>query len=912
MQKILIALIVAGVALLNAAALEVGQLRCEYRIDPLGIDVVQPRLSWILQSDERGAAQTAYHVLVASSTALLKKDTGDLWDSGQVPTDASAAIVYAGKPLVSGQPCFWKVKTWDQNGQASAWSRPASWSMGLLEPKDWQAKWIGGEREDAAGLTNEQRRLPARYLRHEFTVEKKVQRATAYVCGLGLFELRLNGRKIGDHVLEPALTEYDKRALYVTFDVTEQLKRGANAVGVVLGNGRYYAPRGKIPTRTVSFGLPKLLLQLQVEYTDGTVQQIASDETWKLTTNGPIRANNEYDGEEYDAQMDLDGWSKAGFKDAGWAPVELVQAVTPVLSAQMSEPMRVMETLRPVSVTQPQPGVYIFDMGQNMVGWCRLNVRGPRGTRVVLRHAEILKPDGTLYLANIRSAQVTDVYTLKGDGLEIYEPRFTYHGFRYVEVTGWPGAPTLKNLIGQVVSDALSPAGSFACSHQLLNQIYHNIVWGTRDNYRSIPTDCPQRDERQGWLGDRSAEARGESYLFDLAAFYSKWLRDIPDSQRESGSVPDVAPAYWPLYNDGVVWPSSFVIIPHTLYDQYGDLRVLEAHYDSMKKWVDYMVPFLKDGLMPKNSYGDWCVPPDSQKEIHSSNPKKKTAGTLVSTAYFFYDLKLMARSARLLGKTEDVQRFDELAEQVKTAFNSHFLKAEAGCYDNGTQTSCVLPLAFDMVPPEYKARIFDHLINKIVEESKGHVGTGLVGGQFLMRVLSDNGRPDVAFTLAQQTDYPSWGYMISKGATTMWELWNGDTADPAMNSGNHVMLIGDLNIWLHEYLAGIRPDPAAPGFKKIIIKPVIVGDLTWVKADHVSPYGRIVSQWQRNGEKIMLDVTIPPNTTATVYVPARAAAAVTESGKPLAKAAGVKYLDVEGERVVLALESGSYHFQAQ
>jgi alpha-L-rhamnosidase len=876
------------------------------------MDVPQPRLRWILDTTERGQVQTAYQVLVASSRAQLKANIGDVWDSGKVAEDWSAAVTYAGQPLASGQSYFWKVRVWDKQGRESTWSEPAYWTMGLLTPGDWQARWIGCDREEVTNGTNEFRRLPARYLRHEFTVSKKVQRAMAYVCGVGLFELQVNGRKVGVHVLDPALAEYDKRAFYVTFDVTEQLHRGPNALGVMLGNGRYFAPRVKVPTPTVTFGFPKLLLHLQVEYADGTREQIISDETWKLTTNGPIRANNEYDGEEYDAQLEMDGWSKAGFNDAGWEPVHIVSPAAPALSAQMNAPIQVLETIRPVSVAQPQPGVFIFDMGQNMVGWCRLNVKGPRGTRIRLRHAETLKPDGTLYLDNIRSAKVTDSYTLKGDGTETFEPRFTYHGFRYVEVTGWPGAPKLKSLTGRVVGDALPVAGAFSCSQPLLNQIYHNIFWGTRGNYRSIPTDCPQRDERQGWLGDRSAEARGESYLFDVAAFYSKWIGDIQDSQRASGSIPDVAPAYWPFYNDGVVWPSSFIIIPHTLYDQYGDLRILATHYGSMKKWADYMTGFLKDGIMPKNSYGDWCVPPDSQKEIHSSNPQKRTAGALVSTAYFFYDLKLLARSARLLEQPADAQHFEELAEQVKTAFNRHYLKPDAACYDNGTQTSCVLPLAFDMAPPECKARIFEHLVHKIADESHGHIGTGLVGGQFLMRVLADNGRPDLALTIAQQTAYPSWGYMISKGATTMWELWNGNTADPAMNSGNHVMLIGDLTTWLHEYLAGIRPDPLAPGFKKIIIKPMPVGDLTWVKAYHDSPYGLIVSHWQHDGKTFTLDVTIPANTTATIYVPTPSAAAVTENGRMLTKAEGVKFLYMEGAYAALAVESGHYRFRVK
>jgi alpha-L-rhamnosidase len=529
---------------------------------------------------------------------------------------------------------------------------------------------------------------------------------------------------------------------------------------------------------------------------------------------------------------------------------------------------------------------------------------------VTLRHAETMKPDGTLYVDNLRSAKATDHYTLRGGAEEIYEPRFAFHGFRYVELTGFPGTPTVEAIEGRVVHDDLEPAGEFACSNPLLERIRKNIFWGARGNYRSIPTDCPQRDERQGWLGDRSAESRGETYLFDLAAFYRKWVTDMADAQKESGSVPDVAPSYWPFYNDGIVWPSSFVIIPQMLYDVYGDPAAIRAHYAAMKKWADYMAGFLEDGIMPKNTYGDWCVPPESPELIHSKDPARQTRGDLLSTAYYGFDLALLARAAELIGETADAGRFAALADSVKAAFNRKFFDAAKGYYDNGTQTSCVLPLAFDLVPAGERARVFGHLVRKIEEESRGHIGTGLVGGQWLMRVLSDNGRPDLAYRIASQTDYPGWGYMVSKGATTIWELWNGDTADPAMNSGNHLMLAGDLAIWMHGYLAGIRPDPAAPGYKKIIIRPTPVGDLMWARARYESVHGTIRSGWNKAADgKLTLEVTVPANTTATVYVPAAKAADVTEGGVPLEKAAGVKLLGEEAGCVVLAVGSGFYQF---
>ncbi len=1068
LKTILIAafLMIAGSWPLAGSVVPVN-LQCEYHSNPLGIDEAQPRLTWQVQSNERNQEQTAYQILVAGSKELLQNNHGDLWDSGRISSDETLNIAYGGKPLASGGRCFWKVRIWDKNGRASAWSVPALWSTGLLEGKDWQGKWIGldqgettnpldgakwiwfpegdpavsapvstryfrrvfelpanqavrsatitmtadnefqffvngreagksdnwkapgkiaidallrpgknllavaarnvGDGPNPAGLIgrlnvifeqghaltldtdgswksatnadngwnaltfddtawagakplgeygmqpwgiigNEDRRLPARYLRREFIVEKKVRRATAYVCGLGLFELYLNGQKMSEDVLSPALSEYEKRAFYLTFDATGQLKQGANAIGVILGNGRFFAPRSSVPIGTLSFGFPKLLLQFNIEYTDGTTAQIVSDENWKLTAGGPIRANNEYDGEEYDARMEMPGWCQPKFDDSNWQPAQLVKPASPLLSAQIGEPIRVMDTLHPVAITNPKPGVYIFDLGQNMAGWCRLKVSGPRDTVVKLRHGETLQPDGTLYTDNLRSAKQEDLYTLKGKGVETYEPRFTHHGFRYVEVTGFPGQPTLNAVAGRLVYDAVPAAGQFSCSNPLLNQIYHNIYWGTRDNYRSMPTDLP-RDERQGWMGDRQEVSKGETYLFQVAPLYAQWLTDMQDDQHGNGSVPDVSPAYWPLYQDGVVWASTYIIIPHMLYDQYDDLGILQQHYDSMKKWTDYMTAFLKNDIMPRNTYADWCVPPKSLTEINSSDPTLTTSGILISTAVFYHDLRLMAQSARLLGKTEDAEHFETLAGRIKIAFHHRFYDAELGYYGNGTQTSCVLPLAFGLVPDECKSNVFSQLVEKITVESGHHLATGLVGGHYLMRVLSDQGRPDLAFTIATQTTYPSWGYMIAKGATTMWELWNGDTAGSGMNSRNIVMLTGDLNIWLHEYLGGIRPDPEAPGFKKIIIKPEPVGDLTWVKAGYDSVHGRISSEWHKSAGQFDLQITIPANTMARVYLPAKNIQSITENGRDPTKSAGVKSARMEAGRAVLEIGSGGYHF---
>jgi alpha-L-rhamnosidase len=904
-MKHALALILIAPTLFGAAAIRPQQLRSEYRANPQGIDVTDPRLSWVLAAADakaRGLRQTAYRVIVASSDRALGTGAGDLWDTGKVVSDQSAQVVYRGKPLTSGAAAFWKVQVWDQAGQPSDWSAPAQWSMGLLHPQDWQAKWIG--RDEPAGAVDH--RLAARLLRKEFQAPKQVRRATVYYSGLGLSELYLNGAKVGDHVLSPGLTDYDKHVLYVTFDVTKQIAAGRNAIGLMLGNGRYRAPRLQANTR--NFGDPKAILRLDVEYEDGSRSSVVSDGTWKLSTAGPIRANNEYDGEEYDARMEQAGWNRAAFDDSKWQPAHIVAAPAGVLSAQMAEPLRVTETLRPISVKMLKPGVYVFDMGQNMVGWCRLRVSGPKGTQITLRHAETLQPNGSLYIANLRTARVTDLYTLKGEGAEVWEPRFTYHGFRFVEMTGFPGTPGVPPagpaaLEGRVVHDDMEKSVDFTSSNTLLNQIHHNMFWGIRGNYRSIPTDCPQRDERQGWLGDRSQVSRSEACMFDVAAFYTKWMTDIADSQKPDGSIPVVSPNYWPNYYDDLTWPGTFIFVHGMLYDEYGDKRAMERNYPAMKKWIDHEATFLKDGLMPKDKYGDWCVPPEDPKLIHSVDPARITDPTLLGSSYYYQLLRTMSRYARLLDKSADAADFDKRAEQVNAAFQSRFFKPANGIYDNGTQTSSILPLYFNMVPPEDRAAVFESLTRNIQQTTHGHVGTGLVGAQWLMRTLTDNGRADVAYQIATQKTYPGWGYMVQKGATTIWELWNGDTADPAMNSGNHVMQIGDLAVWMYEDLAGIRSDADRPGFKRVIIHPIPAGDLTFVKASHKSMYGAITTSWKRDGAHFTLEVTIPPNTSALVTVPAKDPAAVTESGRP------VKYLRIEPGAAVYEVPSGTYTF---
>ncbi|HEU6447221.1 MAG TPA: family 78 glycoside hydrolase catalytic domain [Verrucomicrobiae bacterium] len=793
---------------------------------------------------------------------------------------------------------------------------------GWNEPGFDDSKWVAAKNLGPVGMrpwgsvrVAESRRLPARYLRREFILpEKKIERATVNFCGLGLSELYINGEKIGDAVLSPAFSQYNKRAYYVTYDVTQNIREGQNAIGAILGNGRFFADRSKVYSGTETFGWPKMLLQLNIQYTDGSTAEIVSDGSWKISVDGPIVANNDYDGEEYDARKEFHGWTKTNFNDSAWLPVEIVSAPCETLSAQMQEPIRVTETIKPVAMKEISPGVYIYDMGQNIAGWCRLKVFGQAGTRVQMRYAETLQPDGNLDTANLRSARQTDVYTLRGDGyIETWEPRFTSHGFRYVELTGFPQKASLDSIEGRVVGDDLPAAGTFETSNELLNKIYRAIVWAVRDNYRSIPTDCPQRDERQGWLGDRSEESRGETYIFDNSNLYAKWLRDIADAQKPDGSEPDIAPTYWPIYSDNVSWPSTAIIIPEMLREQFDDTQIIARQYPAARKWIHFMSEFVTNGIISRDSYGDWCVPPEDLKLIHSKDPGRMTDKTLIATAYFYHDCLLMETYARMLDRTADADAYHGLAAQIKTAFNKKFLDEKKNQYDNGTQTSCILPLAFGLVPEEQMlhARIFNHLVEKIENESHDHVGTGLIGGQYLMRVLTDNNRADLAYKIATQKDYPSWGYMIEHGATTIWELWNGNTADPTMNSGNHVMLVGDLVTWLYEDLAGIKPDPKVPGFKHIILQPKPVGNLTYVKATHQSPYGLISSEWHRNGRKFSWDVEIPPNTTATIIVPTYDVLRIKSNGGPLEMTPGLGPWKPATGGLAIKAVSGKYHFES-
>ncbi|TDX01388.1 alpha-L-rhamnosidase [Dinghuibacter silviterrae] len=804
----------------------VDSLRCEGRVNPMGIDAPRPVLSWVLTGNERGIRQVAYQVIVSG-----KK--GERWNSGKVTSNRSIGIPYKGKALESREALTWKVRVWTNYG-VSAWSAPAHWTMGLLRSSDWTAQWIGYEHGFPWDSVSKYSRLSARYFRKTFDNPQKVRRATLYIVGLGHYEAYINGQRVGDDVLTQIPTDYTKEVDYRTYDVTENITKGANALSVVLGNGRFFTMRPKYkPLKIKEFGFPRLLYQLEITREDGSVARVVSDGSWLFAADGPIRSNNEYDGEEYDATKEPGNWLRP----------EVLPSWGAALKAQTQDPIRVVDVVHPAGLKEIKPGTWIMDMGRNMAGWVQLKVRGERGTKVTLRFAETLREDGSLDMANLRDARATDVYTLKGEGLEVWHPVFVYHGFQYVSIEGYPGTPALSDFEGQVVSDGLDTLGTWTSSNDLFNRIYANACRSIQSDYKYLPLDCPQRNERMPWLGDRAVGCLGESFWVDNHRLYAQWLDDMEAAQKKDGSLPDVAPAYWNYYSDNMTWPGTYLMVADMLYRQFGDAAPIRKHYASMKRWILYMHE--RYGPLTKDKYGDWCAPPGVAS----------TGGTLIATAYDAHLLDLMTGFAPLAGSPADVPRWKKMRAVAARAFDSAFAKAA-----DSTATASLLPLVFDLTKDT--ARLLRTLARYT------HVATGVIGTGWLMRGLTDNGLSNLAYRVANNRDYPGWGYMVEQGATTIWERWNGNTAESSMNSRNHVMLLGDLLPWLYEDLAGIKA--GTPGFGLIIMKPVCVDSLGFVRASYRTPYGLVYSAWENEPDKWTWHLRIPPNARARVYLPGR------------------------------------------
>ncbi|HLZ54850.1 MAG TPA: glycoside hydrolase family 78 protein [Verrucomicrobiae bacterium] len=901
----------------------ISHLRCEYLAAPLGIDESLPRLSWAIESCRRGARQVAWRVRVASTGEKLAKDQCDLWDSGRVESNQTTHIGYAGRKLHSRDVCHWCVQVWDETGKIAR-SKPSFWTMGLLKKTDWHARWIAGNPEiikrdrDAIAPTLTDPGTPAHF-RREFKVAGAVKRATLYASARGLFELHLNGRRVGEDVFAPEWTDYHKRIHYRTYDVTDLIGRGRNVIGVILGDGWWSGYVGWQETRGRYGNLENsLLVQLEVALANGKRIMVGTGNAWTCNT-GPILSSDFMMGETYDARRERKGWDTIKSDAKDWFPAREVVAPRALLVAQCSEPVRITETITPVSAKKIRPGVFTYDLGQNITGWVRLRVKAPAGTRIQLRHGERLNPDGTLYTDNLRRAKATDIYICKGGGQEIWEPHFTFHGFQYVELTGLPSAPGKDAVTGCAVHSATTPAGCFECSHAGVNRLWLNGLWSQRDNFLTVPTDCPQRDERLGWMGDAQVFLRTASYNMDVAAFFTKWMVDVEDAQTADGIFPDTAPRLREGKNfaglgglgGAAGWADAGVIVPWTIWQVYGDRRIIERHWEAMTKWLDWIERHNPDGLRTRelgNNYGDWlCIPGDTT--FRTNSPMKN----LLATAYWADDAAKMACMARELGREAEAKRFQAMFENVRAAFQREFLR-EDGRLTVGTQTACLLALAFDLLPEDVRG----HAAERLVENIKAldwHLSTGFIGVSHLNPQLTLAGRADVAYRLLLRDDYPSWLYPVKHGATTIWERWNGWTKEngffnPQMNSFNHYSL-GSVGEWLFRHVAGIELDPDAPGFQRFLLRPFVGKGLNFARAGYRSMHGEIASHWKRARKKLTWTVRIPANTTARVYVPSEPGMAVTENHAPVEEAEGLRVIGREDKFLVCEAASGTYQFES-
>jgi alpha-L-rhamnosidase len=842
---------------IQQTSLGVTGLRVEYLANPLGIDAAKPRLSWRITSTERNTMQAAYQIQVT-------RDGKVIWDSGRTTSDASVFVPYGGPAMESRARYVWRVRVWDAKGRASPWGE-GWWETGLLAPSDWSASWIGTAPSPSDSISS-----PAPMLRRGFRVGGTIQQARIYATSLGVYELQLNGRRVGDQLFTPGWTSYNKRLQYQTYDVTSLLRAGENVVGAILGDGWYRGNLGFDGQRNVYGTRLALRLQLEIRYRDGHVERVVSDTQWKTAT-GPILLSDIYGGETYDARRERPGWAGAGYDDRDWTAVVALDPPSSQLLAPQSPPVRRVRELRPIGIRRTGDET-IFDLGQNFTGWARLKVRGQAGTTVTLRFAEVLNRDGTLYTDNLRRASQTDRYTLKGGAEEIYEPHFTFHGFRYVGVRGLPGAPDTATITGIALSSDLAQTGSFETSDSLLNRLQQNIVWGQRSNFLDVPTDCPQRDERLGWTGDAQVFASTAAFNMDVSGFFAKWLGDAAADQHPGGSVTWVIPNV--LGGDSTNgagtagWSDAAVVVPWTMYVAYGDRGLLERQYPSMRAWVEYERRQAGPDFIwqPGWQFGDWLA-------LHSDDPSYPGATTLtdfIATAHLAHSADLVARAARALGKTDDAALFEKLFQDVRTAFNREFVSASGRVGEN-TQTAYALAIGFNLLPDSLVPAASERLAAAIRYRGM-HLTTGFLGTPQLLPVLSATRHFDVAYALLMQKSYPSWLYPITRGATTMWERWDGikpDSTfqDAGMNSFNHYAF-GAVGSWMYRTIGGIELDPAAPGGKRVRIAPRPGAGLTYARTSLETPYGTVVSSWKLDGQRFVLDVTVPPNTTAEIKLP--------------------------------------------
>ena len=889
---------------------KVTDVRCEYLANPVGIGTPHPRISWKLESDERNVRQSAYRIVVAEDPDFTRV----LWDSGKVESDASIQIELKDIRCESRKRYFYRVKAWNQRGESSDWSATAFWEMSLLAPGEWRADWISAP----DGLMDHAEQCPM--LRREFRVEGKVKSARIYATALGLYQLMLNGRKVGDSYFAPGWTSYNKRLQFQTYDVTDWLKEGENAIGALLGPGWYKGNLGWQGRRNLYGDRLALLFQMHIELEDGTALTVVSDSQWKAAAS-PILMSEIYHGETYDARLEQPGWAESGFDDAGWKPVEIIDHSKEILVPQENVPVRAIHELKPVSILKTPKGELVIDMGQNMVGWIRFSVQGEAGEEVMLQHAEVLDKEGNFYTGNLRKAKQTVRYILKGGGVETFEPHFTFQGFRYVKLSGFDEQTVRPDqFTGVVLHSDMERTGYFSCSDPLVNQLQHNIEWGLKGNFLDVPTDCPQRDERLGWTGDAQMFIRTASFLHNIAPFFTKWLRDLKADQLENGGVPFVIPDVlgaggrdFPENHSSAAWGDAAVINPWTVYLVYGDKRLLEEQYDSMKAWVEYIRSQGDNEYLWNTGFhfGDWLAL-DAKEDSYVG----ATDRDFIATAFYAYSVSLLQKSAEVLGKKEDAAAYAQLHRNILQAFRDEFV-TPSGRLAVGTQTAQVLALMFGLVDGKAKERAVQKLI-ELLKETDYHLATGFVGTPYLNHVLSNHGHNDAAYKLLFQKDYPSWLYQITKGATTIWEHWDGIKEDGSfwsddMNSFNHYAY-GSIGDWLYRVVAGIDLDESGPGYKRIRIRPQPGDGLDWAEGRLESMHGTIRSAWKKQADgKLVFEITVPVNTGAEILLPSTSGKAnVTEGGKALTDAEGIEGVQQTGEGILVSVGSGSYCFEIE
>ena len=898
MRKLLSIVLLQCILLASVAQVKVSELLCENLPNPIGLDVQQPRFSWRLTSDAKNILQTAYEIRVSDQPTFKKI----IWSSGKKNSDQSVFIPYEGGPLASTKDYYWQVRVWDNRNNGSAWSETANWKMGLLTANDWKAKWI------SPGFPEDTIHRPSPIFRKQFNASKKVTSAYAYITAHGLYDASLNGKRIGDAYLTPGWTSYNKRLQYQVYDVTSLIQPGNNAIGVTLGNGWYRGTIGFANNKNFYGKDIALLFQLDINYTDGSMAQILSDDSWKSST-GAIRYSEIYNGEIIDAGMEKTGWLMPGFNDADWSGVQVMSFPKDILIATYNEPVKKHEVFRPVKIFKTPNGEQVIDFGQNLVGWVVLKAKGNAGDTIKIQHAEVLDKNGNFYIENLRAAKATDYFVLKGGGDETFEPHFTFHGFRYIKITGYSGPVTPENFSAVALYSNMKPTGSFTSSHALLNQLQHNIQWGQKGNFLDVPTDCPQRDERLGWTGDAQVFSRTAAYNMKVNNFFAKWLKDLAADQGPNGVIPFVIPNILgqPIGSTG--WADAGTIIPWNMYLAYGDKRILEQQYNSMKSWVKYMESSSRNNLWNTGfHFGDWLFYSLDNDNIGRSAITDKY---LIAQCFFAHSAQILLNTASVLGKADDVVYYTDLVKKIKDAFMQEYVSS-TGRLVSGTQTAYVLALNFDMLPENLRQQAVERLVQNI-KDYGDHLTTGFLGTPYLCHVLNRFGKTDVAYKLLMQETYPSWLYPVKMGATTIWERWNGirpdsSFASASMNSFNHYAY-GAIGDWMYRVIAGVDTYNDGVGYKHIKIEPHIGGGLTMAAADLETYYGKVSSHWKVEGDQAVYDFEIPANTTVDIFLPAASAASIEESAKPISQSAELKVGSAVNGLIKISTGSGKYHF---